>query len=242
MRLTRNDDPYLTRMRDSLSVPGQSRRTRIKLIGSVTVLAIVLLIAGIRQWGDSPPEMAPDPVETARSAEPPATAPETERTVFGERPSPTDDVPTADSPKTERRSRSVEPPQSTSSVPADLQAFLDRWRTTLISGDAKAQAALYANRVDRFFTKRNVTRRDVLREKERMLARYPEFHKYDISDVQIESLDDSRAVVTFRKDWDARGRGRFAGSEQQRLTLRRDDGSWKIVREEETKIHWVRRS
>ena len=74
-----------------------------------------------------------------------------------------------------------------------------------------------------------------------MLARYPEFRKYDIRDVRLESMDGERAVVVFRKDWDVRGRGRFAGSEQQRLTLDRESGSWQIAREEETKVYWVRR-
>ena len=111
-----------------------------------------------------------------------------------------------------------------------------------MAGDAAGQAALYADRVDKFFTKRDVSREDVRREKERMLSRYPEFHKYDIRDVRIESLNDDRAVLTLRKDWDARGRGRFSGSEQQRLTLSKQSGSWQIVGEEETKVHWVRRS
>jgi uncharacterized protein (TIGR02246 family) len=132
-------------------------------------------------------------------------------------------------------------PPSASYIPEDVRVFLERWRTTMVAGDAKGQAALYAQNVDKFFTKRNVSRDDVRREKVRMLSRYPEFHKYEIRDVRIESLKEDRAIVTFRKDWDARGRGKFSGSEQQRLTLVKRSGSWQIVGEEETKVHWVRR-
>jgi hypothetical protein len=121
---------------------------------------------------------------------------------------------------------------------------VELWRSTLEKGDLQTHVATYAPRVDRFFRQRRVSRQQVLREKERMLDRYPNINKYEVHDVRLESLKGGRAVVTFRKDWDTSGRGsrRFAGSERQRLTLRTVDGTWKIVGEEELKVHWVRRS
>ena len=47
--------------------------------------------------------------------------------------------------------------------------------------------------------------------------------------------------MTFRKDWDTSGQGRFAGSERQRLSLRRAGGTWLITGEEELKVYWVSR-
>jgi len=38
------------------------------------------------------------------------------------------------------------------------------------------------------------------------------------------------------------GQKPFSGAERQRLKLRRIDGNWKIVSEEETKVYWVKRS
>jgi hypothetical protein len=251
VRYHTRDDRYLNDIRDSLSVRPRNRRTRAKILGSAAILALVLVAAAIRQWGGRNIDSLPGSAESARSVdtEPP------ERTVFGNQPSPVGEAAAArgtmdrnDAAATRRDERSrtagspVRTADSDTGVPADLRAFLERWRSTLVAGDATAQAALYADRVDRFFTKRSVTRAEVRREKQRMLTRYPEFHKYEISDVRLESLTSDRAVVTFRKEWDARGRGRFAGSEQQRLTLERVSESWKIVGEEETKVHWVRRS
>ena len=111
----------------------------------------------------------------------------------------------------------------------------------LYQGDASAHADLYTSRVDRFLKRRNVSRREVRRETEKVLSRYPKSRRYEISDVAVEKMDGGKAVLTFRKDWDVRGRGQFAGAARQRLTLRNEAGSWKINGEEETKVYWARR-
>jgi hypothetical protein len=234
-----------------------SRSTRNKLLGSVAAVALVLSLAAVRQSTRKPAE--PTPVEPVA----------TKRTVFGEPnrvPKPvathvTPEPPKAAAPPAQQESQEGTRARSSGtaspkialrpiptrqvlggSLPEDLHAFLDRWRGTLVAGDANAQANLYAQRVERFLTKRNVTREQVRREKAQLIAQYPAFQRYNIDDVRVESMDSSRAVVSFRKDWDARGNGRFAGSERQRLTLIREGGLWKIVGEEETKVYWVRRS
>ncbi len=48
----------------------------------------------------------------------------------------------------------------------------------------------------------------------------------------------SRAVVSFKKDWDF---GSFAGSELDELALRLVNGEWKIASERGKKLYWVRR-
>jgi uncharacterized protein (TIGR02246 family) len=251
---TDRNDPYVKRIPQSLSLPRGRRRTRVKLLGSIPVLAVVLVVAAFRQVREQENQQRDWEVQSAQTRDTqPADQRAAERTVFGGHRSPVDEVwsPGRTVTPKERGASSSErirtapagaPASSSHSIPNDVQAFLNRWRITLVAGDAAGQAALYADRVDKFFTKRNVSREDVRREKERMLSRYPEFHKYDIREVRIERLNDDRAVLTFRKDWDARGRGRFSGSEQQRLTLSKQSGSWQIVGEEETKVHWVRRS
>lgn len=169
------------------------------------------------------PERLPDDVARERSA-PPAD----------DRPTPAQNSPAENAP-----TRATE---TASALPADLSGFLDQWRRTLIDRDLDAQVALYAPAVGRFFNKRNVSRDDVRSEKKRFLNRYPEFVKYDVSDIRVESMENDRAVLTFRKEWDARGRNRFAGAERQRLTLVRDGRNWQIVGEEELKVYWVRRT
>jgi hypothetical protein len=78
-------------------------------------------------------------------------------------------------------------------------------------------------------------------EKAQMMARYPDINKYELRNVELKSQSRNKAVVTFRKDWDTSGKTRFAGSELQRLTLRKHGGAWMITGEEELKVHWVRR-
>jgi hypothetical protein len=89
-----------------------------------------------------------------------------------------------------------------------------------------------------FYNRRNVTRMGVREDRSRALSTYPEIRKYTISDVQLESLTATRAVVTFDKEWDTAGRGRSAGAEKGRLTLERLNGDWKIVAEQEVRVYW----
>ena len=95
--------------------------------------------------------------------------------------------------------------------------------------------------MQRFFNKANVSRDSVLAEKQRIFRIYPDVKKYEIHDIRLESLNGDRAVVTLRKDWDLSGVRRYAGSESQRLGLRKLSQGWQIVHEEELKVHWVRK-
>jgi hypothetical protein len=113
--------------------------------------------------------------------------------------------------------------------------------STVSKGDVESHSDLYAPTVTRFFRQRNVSKTAVRKVKSQMMALYPTVNRYDISDVKIESNTGSEAVVSFRKEWDMKGRRRFAGAERQRLRLQRLGGEWKIVSEEETKVYWTKR-
>ena len=207
-------------------------KNRLKILGSLVVLVVVFVVAGIAQfgakWHRSPQAIAPSP---------PSSQP---RAVFGEGPPAPVQPPVPDNPETEptMRARVSDGEKEL----AEIQGFLDRWRTSTIDGNVNAQTILYAPRMDHYFRKRNVSRDTVRREKARMKELYPTINRYDISDVRVESAAKNQAVVTFRKDWDMRGDRRFAGAERQRLKLRRMAGDWKIVSEEETKVYWMNRS
>ena len=124
---------------------------------------------------------------------------------------------------------------------AGIDQLLTRWRDTVAKGDLEGHTNLYAPNVDRFFRQRNVPHEAVRKVKSQMMTLYPTITRYDISKVTVESNTGNEAVVSFRKDWDMKGRRRFAGAERQRLKLRRIAGDWKITSEEELKIYWVRR-
>jgi hypothetical protein len=207
-------------MRYRSSLAAKNRRDR-KLLISGFVLGVVFLVAAYLEYTGGKRQV-PQPINAANSA---GTGADVERTVYGETPS----TPAS-------RSRS-----DTANSAGEVDSFLKVWCATFLSGNAAAHADLYAPRVNRYFRKRNVSRNDVRRETERLLARYPNFHKYEISGVQVEAIDEDKAVVSFRKDWEARGRGQFAGAERDRLTLSNGSGEWKITGEETTKVYWVRR-
>ena len=191
-----------------------------------------LFIAWQWQPGDTRPT-----ADSKRARTPSKDAP----AVFGEKPA----APLPDDPALLRQTDVPDERQRTAdaaTVPADILRFVERWERTLENSDLEGQAACYAPVVERFYTKSNVRLNQVIDEKRRMLETYPNFHKYEIANIRVHSLTPQRAAITFDKTWDTSGRTRFAGSEQQRLVLVRIGGQWKIVREEETRVYWVRRT
>jgi hypothetical protein len=225
----------------------RSRTTtsRRKLTFSLAVLAIVFVIAAIAQIRGKDRRVNPYANGSEHGPMARATPPEEEsqeRPTFGTTTAPA-------TPTTPREGRPAQDEEVTrartkpvAANGGDINRLLDQWRLTVVRGDVGGQADLYAPRVDRFFTKRNVSREAVRKEKARMMQAYPEVNKYEISDVKVESNTGDEAVVSFRKEWDMNGNRRFSGAERQRLRLRRIDGEWKIVAEEETKIYWVKRA
>jgi hypothetical protein len=220
-------------------MPHDPRKTRLKILGSLTVLAIVMVIAVIAQFtgnGRWNRDNRQTSDSTARSTQP--------RAVFGdttsppprqqESPPPSGDIST--------RSRADTPGAATTQIAnMEIDDLLNHWRDSVIRGDVNAHVILYAPKMDQFFRRRNVTRETVRREKARMMELYPRVNRYEISDIRVESQRGNEAVVSFRKEWDMRGDRPFSGAERQRLKLRRMSGDWKIVSEEETKVYWIRR-
>jgi hypothetical protein len=210
------------------------RNTHRKLFASLAVLFVVFLIAAIAQFtgifGRTPPASAAgNGRQNSHQA----------RAVFGEAAKPEPEVPQVSEPQKETiRSRAEEPVGSR----AGIDSLLDRWRNTFASGDVNGQVILYAPKMELFYRRNGVSRETVRREKARMMELYPRVHRYDISDVTLESHKGDEAVVSFRKDWDMNGDRRFSGAERQRLKLKRINGDWKIIREEELRIYWVKRS
>ena len=215
---------------------GRDRLRRIKLSVAGITLCAVFVIAGVQQR-----KYAAAAHSEKFDATPSERARTNERPVFGRAPSPIAEDPSQ--PSATEQAESTDKSLGKGDPSADVLGFLERWRITLERGDLLAHAETYAPRLERFFTKRGVTREQVLREKQALMSKYPEVRTYRIRDVKMEAADGERAVVSFRKDWDMGGpkNRSFAGSERQRITLARSGGSWQIVREEETKVYWVRR-
>lgn len=120
---------------------------------------------------------------------------------------------------------------------AAIHELLDRWAGALKQGDLATAAQCYAPVVSTYYARHNVTREAVRQSIGRDRARYGRLDVYRVSGVGITPVSDSRAVVTFRKywHWQASGRGRPAGVEQERMTLVSTGGVWQISSEQATR-------
>ncbi len=96
----------------------------------------------------------------------------------------------------------------------------------------------YTPVVDTFYGRRQLSTAELRSEKLRQFASIRSILKFQISNVRIRRPSSSKAVVSFKKDWDF---GTFAGSEQDELTLRLVEGEWRIASERGRKLYWVRR-
>jgi hypothetical protein len=215
--------------RDDGRSPNDSRRTRTPQTESPPAV-----------FGEKPaPAAAPNDGVRDRARSREAAAMPTDPALYRQSDTPIDEARPAPVAPQKRDRAAV---MTVTEVPADIVQFLSKWENSLEKHDLATQENCYARVVDRFYTKSNVSQKDVMAEKRRMLQAYPKFNKYEISNIRVESLTGDRASLTFDKNWDASGRKRFAGSEQQRLVLIKVSGEWKIVREEETRVYWVRRT
>jgi hypothetical protein len=227
-------------------------RNRTKLLISVVIFSAVLVAAAVAQRENklaaTPPSLTPPPAEQERSR---AIFGEEQATVRAEvepeRAEPPPDVePAPVVPEPQEQKPQPTPvaevtKEATKEVPPEIQRFLERWRSTFAGENLQAHVETYAPRMELFFNRPNVSRDAVFAEKQRTFRMYPEVNKYEIHDVKLEHLTHDRAAVTFRKDWDMSGDRGFAGSERQRLGLRKLSQGWQIVREEELKVYWQRR-
>jgi hypothetical protein len=130
---------------------------------------------------------------------------------------------------------------SQDSTDVQIRNFLENWAEAAKAGDIERAASMYAERVSTFFTKRNVTRADVHKERNLNLARYGRMSLYRISDIQISPISTNQVSVTFRKMWQSSGPRVTSGEEKEQLILERDASAWRIVSEKEIKVYWVKK-
>lgn len=135
-------------------------------------------------------------------------------------------------------------PEANQEVPAEIMTALERWRTSMLASDADALTDCYAPVVELFFRRKNLNR-ETLRKMERGgINAWPHVDQYQLSAFAFEPISEDRGAVTFHKLWDSWDPPRlkhFTGEEKQRLTFEKVAGEWKIVREEELVIDWVKK-
>ena len=131
------------------------------------------------------------------------------------------------------------PPSRLTSVKKDdVKELLYKWVDTAREKDLFEHVNCYASQLNKYFKQDNVPLSEVYKEKEDAMSRY-DVIEMSIDNIKIDLLSDNFAVAVFNKIWDARGKETFAGEELQRLELKKINGEWKIIREEEVEIYWV---
>ena len=129
-------------------------------------------------------------------------------------------------------------------VDASVIDWADGLRHFLMTADPryfKWHMEHYADTVLTYFTKKNVSSQSIYNEKLEFLQSYPTVVEYRIRNLRVQVPSPFIAEAMFDKSWDFRTKDnrRFAGNEQQRLTLRLERAGWRIISEEELKIYWV---
>ena len=117
---------------------------------------------------------------------------------------------------------------------ADAGVWLQSWVAAMRTRDPAAQAMFYADPVDHYFLKSNVSYADVLLDKETAIRRRKELWTMELQDIVIEQRSDSTARVRFVKHFISQVAGEQASEQfvRTQLKLKRIDGQWKITSEQ----------
>lgn len=158
----------------------------------------------IEQGQDGRPELTPEQQAAQQQAERAAAA--------------------ADAEKAAEAARLAEP---------DPKQWLQNWAATMNGTDAGAQAAYYADQVDKYFLRYNVSRAEIMAARQDAIARRKGTWTMRLDDVVVAQQTDTAARILFVK-YIAFNDG--AGLVEQRLPtqirLKRLDGQWRIVSEQ----------
>ena len=118
----------------------------------------------------------------------------------------------------------------------DPEVWLESWASAMRTQDAVAQASFYADPVDRYFLKSNVSNADVLADKQTDIQSREDLWTFELKDIVIEQKPDSTARVRLVKH--IISLSQFAGPQvleqsiRSELKLKRIDGQWKITAEQ----------
>jgi ketosteroid isomerase-like protein len=119
--------------------------------------------------------------------------------------------------------------------PPDPKAWLEGWAGAMRSRDAAAQAGFYADTVDQYLGRRDVSRDAVQKDREATIRMRKGLWTMKMEDVVVERRTDSEVQVRLVKHYiDQPASGETLESYvPTRLVLKRMDGSWKITSEQD---------
>lgn len=117
---------------------------------------------------------------------------------------------------------------------ADIQNTLDGWAKAMNDNDVISQRRYYADRLDRYFLARHVTRMFVLQDKARFYRKGNQIVAFHIDNVRVENQSAQRATITLMKHWKIfDGLRTKPGETRSRLWLTRRANRWTITGEQD---------
>ena len=117
----------------------------------------------------------------------------------------------------------------------EVKRWLQGWAASMQTRDANAQAAFYADKLDRYLDQRNVGRSAVLRDREATIHMRKGLWTVKMENIVIERQTASEAEVRLVKHFidEPEESESLESYVPTRLTLRRINGQWKITSEQD---------
>ena len=120
-----------------------------------------------------------------------------------------------------------------SAVQSEVQAALSGWASSLKAHDLDEYMSHYADTLDAYYRRSNVSLADVRADKAKAFTRFSSM-EVQLSNIQI-TPDESgtRATATFNKSWYFIGDKPFTGTVRQALWLAKSGSRWRITAEKD---------
>ena len=120
-----------------------------------------------------------------------------------------------------------------SAVQSEVQAALNGWASSMKAHNLDEYMSHYADTLDAYYRRSNVSISDVRADKAKAFARFSSM-EIQLSNIQITPDESgSRATATFNKSWNFIGEKPFSGTVRQALWLQKSGSRWRITAEKD---------
>lgn len=126
--------------------------------------------------------------------------------------------------------------------PADLVNELNTWVAATKRADMASNMACYADRVERFYNARDLTRGELEQDKEKQFGDIKSVKYFRIDKIKYDLLRPDHAVVSFDKHWEFIGPTGTEGLARSELTFRKVNQDWRITGERDLHVYWEHKS
>lgn len=184
------------------------------------VAAVVVLVVAPLAWLYLPGQFRDEPQQQQAPVQQPVSAPQS-----------TAVAPAPAEPASAQPAPAPLPPSLPGSE-EDPAAMVKEWETAMQSSDAARQAAFYADPVDRYFLRHNVSKSDVQADKQSKIDKRQDGWTVTVERVKVQQQPDA-ATVRLVKHYAVRQNDKVVSQwfVPSQLLLKRADGRWQITSE-----------